>query len=43
MENAIHPGNGFSQTLKSLFAKYPSVNPSAMGFPTGWDTEPLWK
>lgn len=43
MENAIHPGNGFSQSLKSLFAKYPSVNPSAMGFPTGWDSEPLWK
>lgn len=43
MENAIHPGNGFSQSLKSLFAKYPSVNQSAMGFPKGWDLEPLWK
>ena len=25
MENTVLPGNGFSQSLKSPFAKYPSV------------------
>ena len=43
MENAIHPGNNFRQSFKSLLTKYPSVDPAAMGFPKGWESEPLWK
>ena len=43
LENAIHPGNAFGSQLKALLRKYPSVDVAAMGFPEGWDEEPLWK
>ena len=41
--NAIDSQNNFATELKSLFAKYPTVNPSAMGFTIGWAQEDLWK
>ncbi|MCR5695992.1 MAG: Abi family protein [Marinilabiliaceae bacterium] len=41
--NAIDPQNSFVVELKSLFAKYPTVKPSAMGFTNGWEHEDLWK
>lgn len=40
--NSINPQNTFVQDFKSLLTKYPSVQPSMMGFPRGWETEPLW-
>ncbi|MCC8038940.1 MAG: Abi family protein [Bacteroidales bacterium] len=43
LENVIHPHNQFSQHLKALLAEYPNVDVSAMGFPSGWLNEPLWK
>jgi len=30
------------QQLKDLLTKYPNINPFAMGFPNGWNNEPLW-
>lgn len=41
--NNVAPNNSFVSDLKTLFSKYPNVAPSAMGFPQGWKTEPLWK
>lgn len=41
--NAIDSQNNFVAELKSLFNKYPTVNPSAMGFTNGWMQEDLWK
>lgn len=32
----------FKFRLRKLFADYPSVDTVAMGFPQGWDEEPLW-
>lgn len=34
------PGKQFSNAL-NLY--YPNVDSSTMGFPEGWETEPLWK
>ena len=31
------------QNLLELFKKYPSADKRAMGFPCGWENEPLWK
>jgi hypothetical protein len=28
--------------LKGLFAQFPDVDLSAIGFPQGWEKEPLW-
>ncbi len=41
--NAINPTNTFTKDIKALLAKYPVVNPAAMGFPRGWRDEPLWQ
>jgi len=39
----VSPNNTFTQKLKTLFATYPTINTRAMGFPTNWQNEPLWK
>ena len=41
--NSINPQNSFVQDFKSLLSKYPTVQPSMMGFPHGWENEPLWQ
>jgi len=41
--NNIDPTNTFIVDFKALLTKYPTVNPSAMGFVNGWANEPLWK
>lgn len=40
--NAIDPQNTFTSDIKALLAKYPTVDPAAMGCPRGWQQEPLW-
>lgn len=40
--NSIDPQNTFTSDIKELLAKFPTVNPAAMGFPQGWRQEPLW-
>lgn len=41
--NGIDPKNTFGTELKKLIAKYPTINPSSMGFPNGWEQEILWQ
>ena len=36
-------GDNFKNNLKSLFISYPQVDPTAMGFPNNWTSEPLWR
>ncbi|MDR3251938.1 MAG: Abi family protein [Tannerella sp.] len=40
--NTVNPKHTFRQWLNALFAKYPNVDRRAMGFPAGWQDEPLW-
>ena len=40
--NSIEPNNGFVQEFKQLLEQYPEVDVKAMGFPNGWEDEPLW-
>ena len=39
----ISPTNDFKNKLLTLFGKFPQIDLKAMGFPTGWDREPLWQ
>ena len=39
----INPKNSFSQRFQALLKKYPNVDTGAMGFPTNWKDEKLWK
>jgi abortive infection bacteriophage resistance protein len=39
----VSPNNRFTQKLKTLLAKYPTIDIQAMGFPVDWESEPLWK
>ena len=39
----ISPQNTFAEKLRNLLAKYPSIDIRAMGFPTNWETEQIWK
>ena len=41
--NVVNPKHTFKQKLENLFQKYPNVDRMAMGFPTGWRNELLWK
>jgi len=40
---SVSPKNNFTQKLKELLAKYPTIDIRAMGFPVDWESEPLWK
>ena len=39
----INPNNTFAIRFKSLLAKYPQIDSSAMGFPVNWENNSLWK
>ena len=41
--NTVNPNHTFKQKLESLFVNYPNVDRTAMGFPSGWRNEPLWR
>lgn len=38
----VNPGNTFANRLKALLNKYPCVYTSSMGFPSNWQSNPLW-
>ena len=40
--NVISPQNDMTNKLKSLLVSFPDVDTTAMGFPRGWQGEPLW-
>ena len=41
--NIISPNNDFKGKLLALFKHFPQIDLRAMGFPSGWENEPLWK
>ena len=43
LQDNIHPDNDFKDRLKQLLSRYPNVNLHAMGFPSNWKEQPLWK
>lgn len=42
LERIIHPDTTLAQRLKVLIYNHPNVDVSAMGFPKGWENEPLF-
>jgi len=42
MLRSINPRTRFVCHLKTLLARYPTIDLSAMGFPDGWDKEQFW-
>lgn len=41
--NNIQPENTLKADIMQLMKQYPNVDPSAMGFPVGWEKEALWQ
>lgn len=41
--NAIEPRNAFANNIQKLIKTHLTINPAAMGFPKGWEQEPLWR
>lgn len=39
----IEPVNRFKSELKTLFSEFPNIDTAAMGFPTAWESEPIWR
>ncbi|MBR5060927.1 MAG: Abi family protein [Prevotella sp.] len=39
----ISPKNDMTEKVTTLLHDYPSIDNSVMGFPHGWEQEPLWK
>lgn len=40
--NIISPNNDMKDKIRALLSAYPSIDINAMGFPCGWEAEPLW-
>ena len=38
----ITPNNDMKAKIDALLSAYPSIDINAMGFPNGWENEPLW-
>lgn len=43
LQNTIKPTNTFGARLKTLVGNFRMIDPSEMGFPSGWDSIPFWK
>lgn len=43
IEQSVVPNSNIKEQFLKLFAKYPNVSLRRMGFPRGWENEPLWK
>ena len=43
MEQTITPCMDLKSSLLRLLADYPNIDLHAMGFPQGWENEPLWR
>ena len=41
--NIISPKNDMTVKLKTLITAFPEIDTAAMGFPQGWNNEPVWK
>ena len=41
--DSLQYGSDFKLKFKTILNKYSSIDTSAMGFPQGWDNEPLWR
>ena len=41
--DVISPNNDMLQKMKMLFTDFPEVDLHALGFPHGWEEEPLWR
>lgn len=40
--DSLEHSEQFKKALKQLISKYPSVDIAAMGFPSNWQSQPLW-
>lgn len=38
----VSPDNDMLGKMRTLFSNYPEVDLAALGFPNGWENEPLW-
>ncbi len=41
--NIISPNNDMKSKINTLLAGFPDIDIAAMGFPRGWESEPLWQ
>lgn len=41
--NSIYPDNTFNVELHNLISRQNNIDLKAMGFPQGWEDEPLWR
>ena len=41
--NIISPNNDMKAKIDALLADFPAIDIAAMGFPRGWENEPLWQ
>lgn len=42
MRKVVNPKTSFARKIKKLLLDFPDIDPSRMGFPAGWENEPLW-
>ena len=40
--NIISPSNDMLDKMNKLFGSFPEIDKKALGFPIGWENEPLW-
>ena len=41
--DVISPQNDMKAKIDTLLVNYPDIDIAAMGFPQGWENEPVWQ
>ena len=41
--DAVNPNNDMLAKLRWLFVDFPEIDLNTLGFPKGWELEPLWR
>jgi abortive infection bacteriophage resistance protein len=43
MRKVVNPKTSFAYKIRHVLQKFPEIDSAKMGFPAGWEKEPLWK
>lgn len=42
-QDTVKPQNTFARRVRGLIDNFPVIDPSLMGFPSGWKSDPFWR
>lgn len=43
LRKVVNPKTTFAHKIRQVLRRFPEIDPTKMGFPKGWENEPMWK